>query len=194
MSEYLIGYGTLLLRGSLADSIGDQAARGKDMIPVVVRDYRRLFNVRPDHYVEITSNKLGVEGVENGALNVEAALGQEFNALAFPTTLDELEALDRRERYYRRVVVPMVGFGADTTVGPGHVYVAAPDSEWVQADIGKLMPLWRDVVWARTGAYEVGEEFGRSYDQTTYLGDGKSLVAEVYRDLLADTSDVEIPR
>lgn len=193
MTEFLIGYGTLLLRGSLAHSIGTDAAQAKDRIPVMVHDYRRLFNLRPEHYMAITSNKFGVAGIENGALNVEPASGHNFNALAFPTTMEELKALDHRERYYKRVVVPMVRFGTDAPVGSGHVYLAEPDSQWVGGDRSKLMPLWRDVVWARTGAYQWADDFGSHYDRTTYLADGETLVSEEYRELLLDTSDVDIP-
>jgi hypothetical protein len=55
------------------------------------------------------------------------------------------------------------------------------------------MPLWRDVVWGRTGAYQLSEAFGAFFDETTFLGDGTTRVLDVYRDLLADTSDVPPP-
>ena len=62
-----------------------------------------------------------------------------------------------------------------------------------ERDIEKLMPLWRDIVWARTGAYRIGETFGRCYDETTYLADGRTLVIDRYRDVIEEVEDVELP-
>ena len=45
------------------------------------------------------------------------------------------------------------------------------------------MPNWRDIVYARTGAYRISEDFGDYYDQTTYLADGESLTVDNYRRL-----------
>ena len=55
------------------------------------------------------------------------------------------------------------------------------------------MPLWRDVVWARVGAYRISDEFGRMFDATTYLADGTTPVVDAYREHLRDISDVEMP-
>ena len=46
---------------------------------------------------------------------------------------------------------------------------------------------------ARAGAYGISEAFGRMYDETTFLADGRTLMIDVYRELLKDTSDVEMP-
>jgi hypothetical protein len=190
---FLIGYGTLLHRGSLGRSIGQDSAARKRIVPVVVRGYRRLFNLRPTHYE--TSHKLHAEPIENAAMNVEPADTDtaHFNGLGFTVTLEELRALDARERYYSRKPVPIHHFETNELVGEGHLYVSDPDADWIERDPAKLMPLWRDIVWARTGAYRVSESFGRCYDETTYLADGSSLVSDRYREVLDDTSDVELP-
>jgi cation transport regulator ChaC len=188
---FLVGYGTLLHRGSLGHSIGRETAEGKRALPVVVRGYRRLFNLRPDHYA--TSFKLSREPIENAAMNVEPAFGKSFNGVAFEVTPEELHALDRRERYYQRRAAPVYHFHSGEHLGDGHFYVSEPDASWIVRDVEKLMPLWRDVVWARTGAYRLGEAFGRCYDQTTYLADGRTLVIDRYRDVIEEVSDVELP-
>ena len=186
--HYLIGYGTLLLRAPLGASIGRDSAEGKSLISAVVEGYRRAFNIRPDHYTP--SNKL-TRGVEAAAMNVEPAPGHRLNAVVFATSLQELEALDRREACYERRTVTVRSFDDDLEIGEGHIYVGR--EPWITRDPDRLMPLWRDVVWGRAGAYQVSEAFGAFYDDTTYLGDGTTRVVDVYGELLRDTSDVPIP-
>ncbi|MGH9337731.1 MAG: gamma-glutamylcyclotransferase family protein, partial [Vicinamibacteria bacterium] len=166
MEIFLVGYGTLLHRGSLDRSIGRESADRKRILPVLVRGYRRLFNLRPTHYA--TSFKLSREPIENAAMNVEPAAAERFNGLGFEATPEELAALDERERYYRRKTAPVFHFDSGELIGEGHFYVSDPDASWIARDVAKLMPLWRDVVWARAGAYRVGETFGHCYDETTY--------------------------
>jgi cation transport regulator ChaC len=178
----LVGYGTLLNRRSLGDSIGQDSAGAKEVIPVIVHGYRRLFNLRPDHYE--SSFRLGTAAIENAAANLEEASGNRFNGLAFPVTTDELEALDERERYYERRQVTLHAFDTGELIGEGHAYVSLPDARWIERDPTRLMPLWRDIVWSRGGAYRVGERFGRVYDETTLLADGTTLLIDSYRDLL----------
>jgi hypothetical protein len=186
--QYLIGYGTLLLRASLGTSIGQGKAAEKAMLPVVVEGYRRVFNIRPDHY---TPSKKLMRGEEAAAMNVEEAAGQRVNGVAFTTTLEDLAALDQREACYERHVVAVRAFEDGSVLGEGHIYVGC--EPWITRDPDRLMPLWRDVVWGRTGAYQLSEAFGAFFDETTFLGDGTTRVLDVYRDLLADTSDVPPP-
>ncbi len=184
MDLLLVGYGTLLYEESRSHTMGQATSDGTDAFPVIVRDYRRLFNLRPPHYP--TSHRLFSEPIENAALNVEPALGVRVNALAFRVTLDQLDALDRRERYYRRHLIPLYTFTEESFVGEGYLYASDPDAPWISRDTSKLMPLWRDIVWARTGAYRVGLSFGRFFDETTYLADGRSLMIDRYRGHLDD--------
>ncbi len=182
LATLLVGYGTLLNRRSLGDSIGQDSAGAKDVTPVIVHGYRRLFNLRPDHYE--SSFKLGTEPIENAAANLEDAPGSRFNGLAFPVTLHELEALDERERYYERRQVTLHAFETNEVIGEGHVYVSLPDAPWIERDPARLMPLWRDIEWSRGGAYGVSEHFGRVYDETTLLADGTTFLIDSYREFL----------
>lgn len=177
----LVGYGTLLYRASLSRTIGD-SAHEKAMHPVAVPDFRRLFNLRPDHYEP--SHRLSPEGIEAGAMNVEPAADAWFNGLAFRVAAQELERLDRRERYYRRLPVRLLDFATREPMGEGFVYSVAPDSPRLERRIDRLLPRWDDIAWAREGAFAITAEFGRAFDETTFLADGRTLVAERYRDLL----------
>jgi hypothetical protein len=192
METFLVGYGTLLYRKSLGSSIGADAAAEKKVIPVTIKDYRRLFNLRPDSY--ISTRMLSTEDIEAAAANVEPAKGHSFNGLGFSVTPEELVSLDKREAYYERQVVPLYAFDDDSTlVGEGHVYVSPLNARWINRDIEQLLPRFRDVIWARNGAYEISQAFGETYDATTYLADGTTLIGDLYGDKL-DKYDEEFLR
>jgi len=178
----VVGYGTLLYRASLGDTIGKSAASEREMVPVLVSGFRRLFNLRPDHYG--TSNLCGKVGVENAAMNVEPVEGAILNGLAFWVEPSEIAKLDERERYYDRLEIEALDFETGDSLGTGHIYGSKPKSRWIERDPEKLLPLWRDVLWARAGSYAVGRRFGETFDRTTYLADGETLVAHHYIDHL----------
>lgn len=179
----VVGYGTLLYRASLGDTIGRNAADHQEMTPVLVKGFRRLFNLRPDHYE--ASNLWGRPGIENAAMNVEPAADLCLNGLAFRVAPEALGKLDERERYYERIEVEANDFETGAPLGPAHIYSARMDAHWLERDPRKLLPLWRDVVWARKGAYAIGRRFGETFDRTTFLADGATLVVERYRDHLS---------
>lgn len=179
MDALLIGYGTLLYQESMATTVGASQTAAKTFVPVTVRGYRRLCNLRPTHYEP--SFRISQEPIEAGALNVEPAAGHAFNALAFAVTGKELEALDSRERYYERQLVDIVAFGSEESAGKAYVYASRPDASWIVRDPRQLLPRWEDVIWPRTGAYRIGEAFGRFYDESTFLADGRTRVIDRYR-------------
>ncbi len=178
----VVGYGTLLYRASLGSTLG-RTTKERQMVPVTMRGFRRLFNLRADHYP--SSDLWGRSGIENGAMNVEPAPGESLNGLAFRVSPKELEKLDRREYCYDRLQVEAHDFKTGVLLGPAHIYSARRDGRWIERDPAKLLPLWRDVAWARAGTYAVSRRFGEAFDRTTYLADGRTLVAERYRDHLS---------
>jgi hypothetical protein len=183
----LIGYGTLLNVASLGRTIGSPAAQSKAIIPVVVRDFRRLCNLRPDHYRP--SFRFSSMPIEAGAMNVELCPGASFNAVAFVVTEDELLGLDRRERYYQRQQVPVYRFSDGAYFDQGEIYVGSPNARWIERDPERLLPRWDDIVEARAGCYALSIAFGRMFDETTYLADGGTLVFDRYRTHLSIPPD-----
>ncbi len=186
----IVGFGTLLLQESLNDTVSKE----EKIIytPVIVKNYKRLFNLLPDHYE--ADNKLRNDFTETGAHNIEAAKGFHFNGLSFDADYSDLENLDKRERYYKRSEVPYFDFYSEKELGVCHVYESPLNARWIQRDINKLLPLWRDIVYARTGAYRISEKFGKMYDETTYLGDGYTLMIDHYKDYLDELSDFDSVR
>jgi len=140
-----------------------------------------------------TSHKLHEAPIENAASNVEPAEGMEFNGVAFSVEADELESLDVRERYYRRVTVPLRHFDTGEDLGEGQLYSSDLDASWITRSTAELMPLWRDIVWSRLGAYRISQAFGEFFDATTFLADGRTRMVDVYRDVLSDVDDVDLP-
>ncbi len=88
--------------------------------PVIVKNYRRLFNLQPDHYK--ADNRLRHNNTEIGAANIEPAQGLCFNGLSFEANTSDLGLLDKRERYYNRSVVPFYDFETGEELGECHVY------------------------------------------------------------------------
>ena len=186
------GYGTLLLRESLGDTVSQESAGEKEFIPVVIKDCKRLYNLFPDHY--LPENRLGRGRIERAAANTAFAEGHSFNAIAFKVKASELEMLDKRERYYKRVSASCFEFSTKKPLGECYFYMSEPDARWIENDITKLLPLWRDIVYARVGSYRISEDFGRLYDATSWMADGKTLVVDYYKDYLTELDDLDAVR
>jgi hypothetical protein len=177
--HFIVGYGTLLDKGSLGQTIGQDSADGKSYIPVLIKGYKRLFNLQPTHYTP--GLKFSTDPIELAAANVEPSGQHEFNGLAFKVDESDLSALDQRERYYTRHSVQVYDFFSQALLGTGFTYSSDLDASWIVRDNALLLPLWRDLVFARNGAYGIDRAFGKKYDETTYMADGETLVIDYYQ-------------
>ncbi len=186
----IVGFGTLLLQESLGDTVAGD--RPKKLTPIIVKNYRRLFNLLPDHYE--ASNFLRTDGTEIGAANIEPAEGAHFNGVCFSVVKNELENLDKRERYYKRSIVPYSDFVTGEELGMCHVYESPLDARWLVRNTDDLLPLWRDIVYARVGAYRISNAFGKMYDATTYLADGKTRMINYYKEYINALENLEAVR
>ncbi len=171
MQALVVGYGTLLARESLALTLGQASAAAKRFVPVWIEGYRRLFDIRPPYY------RAAVPSACEAALNLEPVAGARCNAVVFLCSLDELERLDRRERGYERIVVPLRAFESRQPFGRAFAYVAPADSPWIERDPRALAPLPRDLEWARAGALAQGDDFAAQFELTTFLADGSTPIA-----------------
>jgi hypothetical protein len=180
MALYIVGFGTLLYTESVGDSLG-KAAAAKLYHPVIVRGFKRLFNLLPSHYKP--SYRISDQAVERAAANIIPSEEDNFNGVAFEVSPEELAAIDSRESHYRRIETIMFDFNSGKPLGNAYVYSAVDDHGLLTSDPSYL-PDWEDISWARTGAYRHGEAFGRMYDETTFLADGKTLVVKRYEQYL----------
>lgn len=183
----LVGFGTLLLQESLGDTISNKSK--KKITPIIIKNYKRLFNLLPDHYE--ANNFLRTDKTEKGAANIEPAEGMLFNGLSFEADINDLEHLDKRERYYKRSIVPYFSFKTGEKLGVCHVYESPINARWIVRKNADLLPLLRDIVYARVGAYRISEAFGKMYDATTYLADGKTLMIDYYKDYINELEDLK---
>ena len=188
----MAGYGTLLLKESLGDTVSQQNANEKEFVPVVIKGFKRLYNLFPDHYP--AENRLGHGPIEKAAANTVLAEGYLFNAIAFRVKSSELKMLDKRERYYKRVSAPCFEFTTGKPLGECHFYMSDPRARWIENDITRLLPLWKDIVYARVGSYRISENFGKLYDSTSWLADGKTLVVDYYKDYLEELDNLDAIR
>lgn len=170
MKALVVGYGTLLSRESLALTLGAADVATRRLVPVWIEACRRLFNVRPSFY------RGAIRSASEAALNIEPAAGSRCNGLAFLVSLDELALLDARERGYERVVVALRTFEGEQPFGRAFAYSAPADSPWIERDPSKLLPLPRDLAWARAGARAVSSEFIAQFEATTFLADGRTAL------------------
>jgi hypothetical protein len=187
----LVGFGTLLLQESLGDTVGSNSK--KKYTPVVVKNYKRLFNLLPDHYE--AHNFLRMDGTEKGAANIEPTRGFKFNGLSFEANACDLESLDKRERYYKRSLVPYYDFETGNNLGMCYVYESPLNARWIVRNNSELLPLWRDIVYARVGAYRISKAFGEMYDATTFMADGRTRMIDyytAYRNRLEDLESVRL--
>lgn len=152
-------------------------------VPVIVPAWRRLYNLRAAHYTP--STVLGTAGIEASAANVEPAPDASFNGLMFEVDAAQLAALNARERCYRRVDVEVLDFVTHRPLGTAFTYSCPTDSTLLTRDPARLLPHWRDIALARTGAYQLSEAFGASWDETSFLADGDTPVLARYRDYVA---------
>ena len=183
----LVGFGTLLLQESLGDTVRSNSK--KKVTPIIIKNYKRLFNLFPDHYE--ANNLLRTDGTEKGAANIEPAEGIQFNGLSFEADAKDLERLDKRERYYKRSIIPYFDFETGKDLGICHVYESPLDARWLIRKNTDLLPLFRDIVYARVGAYRISNAFGKMYDATTYLADGKTLMIDYYKNYINELEDLK---
>jgi len=173
-----VAYGTMMDRESLGLAVGATRAACMEIKPVLVRGYRRVFNVVGSRYRP--SHLLSEEPIEVGAANVQRDPGSYFNAMALWVTSEELAILDGREASYARDSVDLEDFETGLPMSYGLIYVATPKSGRMMHDPKQLLPRWRDICVARAACYGWSKRFGEIYDQTSYLADGITLVADRY--------------
>jgi len=131
----------------------------------------------PPHYKP--SFKISKLPVEKAAANIVQHKGNSVNGLAFEVSKAELDALDKREKHYKRLETTLFDFKSGLPIGKGFVY-AADENRATLTNDPTFLPDWEDISWARTGAYSYGEEFGLMYDKTTFLADGETFVTQRY--------------
>jgi len=150
MKYNFVGYGSLLSHNSLSKTIKD-----KKFIPVVVKGYKRIFDL-------IEDNK------KQDCLNVIKSKKDFFNAIMFSINEKELTKIKEREDVYNLEDVEVYDFKSRIKLGKALI---SSDSI-VGIDHKGLLPDRRYFILCREAAYHISKEFGKMWDKTTFTSKG----------------------
>ena len=111
-TDWVIGYGSLIHRGSLGKTIGGTAST-LQLHPVWVDGLKRVYSLPPRQWwTRIPSQRIRFGFTERAAAATVETSGERINALLIPVNESQLRALDRREGIsygrYRRVFAYVV--------------------------------------------------------------------------------------
>jgi cation transport regulator ChaC len=154
MRYYYVAYGSLMDHRALTESIPD-----RHFTPVVIKGWRRIFDVRD------------VRSKEPDVLNAEKLRGHDFNAVLFQVSHSELRKLMKRETEYKLTRVKAHEF----LTGKMLCGCFMVTDRGVGIDTTGLKPNRSYFIECRRAAYHVSNEFGRYYDETTFISDGEKL-------------------
>lgn len=153
MQFHIIGYGSLLSAESLARTISERPG-----MPVIVPGYRRVFNMT-------TKRTPGTN-----VLNLRRDAGSEFNAVLFEVNQNEFRELLKREFRYNVEEAEAIDFYTRKKVGSCLIFI----NEHIDLDDkNPPSPAYFDL--CRKAAYEIGEDFGKAWDATTFLPQGTTV-------------------
>lgn len=147
----IVGYGSLLSHSSLKETIKD-----KEFTKILVKGYKRIFNL-----------------IDKGGdvLNLEKDKGCEFNAVLFYVDDEELKKLKLREDEYNLESVDVFDFVTGKKICKAYTSI----DYIVDIDSGRMLPQKGYFVLCRKAAYDLGEDFGKVWDETTYLSSGERV-------------------
>lgn len=160
MKILLVGYGSLLNLSSLRDTLNISS-----FTPVIIKGYKRIFNVK------LSSSKT------SDVLNIVKSKRHYFNGLMFQVDYRQLKMLIKREEpeYHLHPVeaIPFTAFKNSSRSPLINSFVFV--DEYIHLDKKKRLPNKDYFIFCRQSAYSVGKEFGKSWDNTTYLASGEKI-------------------
>jgi hypothetical protein len=162
----VIGYGSFMIAESLAKTI---PAREYGL--VWVPGHRRVFNLKTRllklYKVSEQSNEVAIS-------NAVPEPGVRMNSILIEVTDEEFEKLKMRERIYYTKQVKVNDFKSGEPVGTAVMFVGRKLYRGERIVSDEYLPIRSYLERCRAAAYEISREFGRAFDQTTFLGDGRT--------------------
>jgi len=156
MSKHkLIGYGSLISHKSFHPS----SKHSKTITPVIIKGYKRIFNI---------SEK---KGKSADILNLVKSKNSKFNGVLFEIDDFELEKLRKREDWYNLEKIDYYDFETKKKLGKA---IACIDY-FLFIDKKKKLPEKNYFILCREAAYNLSEEFGRMWDETTFTSGNKKI-------------------
>jgi len=164
---WVIGYGSLM--DNFTESI---------YILVKVEGWKRIFN-------KVASREFWREQAldgEEAVLNVISSPGSYFNGIAYNLDDEQLSSLQEREQDYRLEGVEAIDLKTENGLSALLFVSYERDAAGQQIIRNDVNPIKAYLDVCRRGAYSFGENFGRMFDKTTFLADGKTTIERMVQD------------
>jgi hypothetical protein len=152
MEYSLVGYGSLISHKSLTETIKD-----RKFIPVIVRGYKRIFNLFVDNKKDV--------------LNVKKSADSKFNGVLMKVNDEELKKIKLREDVYEFTETEIYDFKTKKKLGKALIVI----DRFIDIDKNNLLPDKRYFILCRESAYHISKEFGLFWDKTTYTSDNEKI-------------------
>ena len=161
---WVIGYGSLMNKDEF---------QSKNFKLVRVKGWGRIFN-----RINLRSawEKYG-KGNKIGTLNVVKSPGLYFNALAYKVSDKDFQKLIEREVDYHTEKAEAYDFETNEKVEEVTFFVSnkkTKDGKQILRE--NIMPNPKYLEVCRRGAYSWGDNFGKEFDKSTFLADGKTSI------------------
>jgi cation transport regulator ChaC len=154
MKYNIVGYGSLISHKSL-----NQTIPPKHFTPVIVKGYKRIFNLLDDRvpYHDI--------------LNLTKSKSSQFNGVMFQVDLKELRRIKKREYEYNLEQT----WAYDFLTGKKLCKCLIVIDQVLAIDNKGRTPNRSYLRLCREAAYHISKEFGEYWDSTTFTASGKKI-------------------
>ena len=161
----IIGYASMINEESLAKTI-----KPREFKEVLIKGYKRIFNQRAYRLRQYNADP------KQNRVAIANAVPQEnsyFNAVMFEVDDYEFEKLMIREKacHTKKVTAELKNMEKAEAV----MFVGNKVHEGTEMASNDYLPIELYLKRCRQGAYEVSEEFGKQWDETTFIGDGRTI-------------------
>jgi hypothetical protein len=166
---WIVGYGSLM---------DQQKLKFNDFKLVKVKGWQRIFNrISLSHFWKKNriKNKIAV-------LNIIKRPGYYFNAVAYKIEKNELEKLFKREVGYYIAKVETYEFDTNKKFKECKIFISnKKDKQNVIIFKKGILPIPSYINLCRKTAYSYNKKFGKEFDVTTFLVDGKVKIDTFFK-------------
>ena len=164
---FVVAHSLLLNKESLMKTIPDREFR-----PVLIKHFKRVFNLRtskPRLY------KLSIKDNKQAIANLVQEKGNVCNAALFEVSDDEFRRLKLRNRAFYTKKVPVYNPQSGIKTGEGYIFIGRKTLQGEHMRADDILPIPHYLEMCRQGCYALGKQFGRQWDETTFLATGQQL-------------------
>lgn len=162
----IIAYGSLMNPDSMSRTIPKRKG-----VPVLIKGYKRVFNLkasRPYLYKNLKTAECAV-------LNVVKCENSFFNAIMFRVTDDELRLLKIRERSYYTKEVEVLDIRSEKKISKALLFIGRKIFRGERIVDDSFLPIPEYLETVKKGAFGISRSFGKMFEETTFLGDGRTI-------------------